>query len=264
MKTFERCATVFLMIVFITFLIRHGKVDFSGIDFVKQKAQDAVESEEGQQIVDEVKDIAVDTALDITGNIKERTESSESSESKHPDLFSLLSKKKSESDEDKDSAKSNLNLLKVKLVRVVDGDTIIVDPEGVNTARVRLIGVDTPESVHPDAERNTNYGEVASAHTKTILQNVETLYLEFDEELTDQYGRFLAYVWVKDVDDTSNKQNIANYMLNGIVLSDGYAVDKVYMPNAKYADVFAELRQEACEQKRGLWIESDCFDYDAK
>ena len=56
-----------------------------------------------------------------------------------------------------------------RVVKVVDGDTIIVDIDGVEE-RVRLIGVDTFESVHPDEDRNVAYGEIASDFTKSQLE----------------------------------------------------------------------------------------------
>ena len=75
----------------------------------------------------------------------------------------------------------------VKVTRVVDGDTIIVDLNGVEE-RVRLIGIDTPESVHPDASRNLPEGKVASEFTKSRLEGKEVK-LEFDVQERDQYGR---------------------------------------------------------------------------
>ncbi|MBS3198959.1 thermonuclease family protein [Turicibacter bilis] len=62
---------------------------------------------------------------------------------------------------------SELNLERVTLKRVVDGDTIIVFDESQNEIRVRLIGVDTAESVHPDESKNTTEGALASDYTKS-------------------------------------------------------------------------------------------------
>ena len=83
-----------------------------------------------------------------------------------------------------------------EVVRVVDGDTIIVDIDGTET-RVRLIGVDTPESVHPDDTLNSERGKIASDFTSALLTGKQ-VYLEYDKEMTDKYGRTLAYVFLSN------------------------------------------------------------------
>ena len=78
------------------------------------------------------------------------------------------------------------------VVRVVDGDTLLVDPH----ARVRLIGVNAPETVKPDWPVEP-WGPEASAFTKQFVSG-GTVRLEFDDEPVDAYDRYLAYVWVGD------------------------------------------------------------------
>ncbi|NLK43715.1 MAG: hypothetical protein GX300_04905, partial [Tissierellia bacterium] len=87
----------------------------------------------------------------------------------------------------------NLNDGKYRVVRVVDGDTLIIEMED-KEERVRLIGVDTPESVHPDASKNVKAGKIASDFTKSRLEG-KYIELEFDVQERDRYGRILAYVW---------------------------------------------------------------------
>lgn len=139
-------------------------------------------------------------------------------------------------------------LVRVEVVSVIDGDTFLAEL-GETQLKVRLIGVDTPESVHSDTSRNTVYGEYASDYTKNILQNNMTVYLEYDEEPTDIYGRTLAYVWLSE--DSSDPLN----MLNAILVKDGYAYDKVYKPNDKYAALFEELCTNAQNTGAGLWAD---------
>lgn len=79
-----------------------------------------------------------------------------------------------------------------KVVRVVDGDTVKIDYNGKAT-NVRLIGVDTPETVHPNKPVEA-YGKEASNFTKNLLQG-EFVYLRYDVDRTDTYGRLLAYVY---------------------------------------------------------------------
>ena len=79
-----------------------------------------------------------------------------------------------------------------KVIRVIDGDTVKIDYNGKAT-NVRLIGVDTPETVHPSKPVEA-YGKEASNFTKNLLQG-ESVYLRYDVERTDRYGRLLAYLY---------------------------------------------------------------------
>ena len=79
--------------------------------------------------------------------------------------------------------------------RVVDGDTIIVRIEG-KEERVRLIGVDTPETVHP--KKSVEYfGKEASEFTRKMVEGKKVI-LEYDWQRRDKYGRLLAYVYLED------------------------------------------------------------------
>jgi len=120
-------------------------------------------------------------------------------------------------------------LIKVKLLRVVDGDTLLVDYK--EEEYIRLIGINTPESVHPDDSRNTEEGTTASNYTKELLDGTDYVWLEFDADQYDDYDRMLAYVWLSS--DTSN----TDYMLNVQLLRNGTAELMVIEPNTKYLDV---------------------------
>lgn len=121
-------------------------------------------------------------------------------------------------------------LIPCEMERVVDGDTIIVnDPDG-NRLRVRLTGIDAPESVAEDESLNTEEGLQASRFLKDYLSGTGTVYLEYDVEQFDRYGRTLAYVWTR---------NGSTYiMVNEVVLAAGHAVPVSIKPNLKYADTF--------------------------
>lgn len=134
---------------------------------------------------------------------------------------------------------SNISSELYKVVRVVDGDTIIIDYNGTEE-RVRLIGVDTPESVHPDKEKNTEFGTTASNFSKELLTD-KYVKIELDVQERDQYGRILAYVYLDDV------------MVNKILLQEGYAKVATYPPNVKYVDDFTSIQEEARNTKKGLW-----------
>lgn len=145
------------------------------------------------------------------------------------------------------------NLDAVKFVRIVDGDTIIVEDSTGAHKRVRMIGIDTPESVAQEEERNNEYGVMASDYTKDLLSKAGTVYLEYDIDSDDQYDRILAYVWLDDVDDTFNVENIKNSMVNAIIVENGYGIAKKYEPTVAHDDVLAELMSEADENNVGLW-----------
>lgn len=150
-----------------------------------------------------------------------------------------------------ESAKEELNAIdgiefeEATLVRVVDGDTIVVNIHG-EEAKVRMIGVDTPESVASQeyldrtGKENTEEGYTASDYTKTLLENVETVYLQKDTSDTDRYGRLLRYVWL-DIPDEITTQTIAENMVNGILLADKIAKPVEYKPDTKYANEFQTI-----------------------
>lgn len=106
---------------------------------------------------------------------------------------------------------------------VIDGDTFMFVSQEGNEYKVRMIGIDTPESVHRDESKNTEEGKIASAYTKEKLEGKEVT-LELDVETEDQYGRLLAYVWVEGA------------MFNKILLDEGYAMLMTIPPNVKYVD----------------------------
>lgn len=131
-----------------------------------------------------------------------------------------------------------------KVVSVADGDTFSAEVEG-ETRSIRLIGVDTPESVHPDASKNTPQGKIASAYTKDLLRG-RNVWLETDAEQTDKYGRLLCYVYL----DSEGK-----IMVQELLLKDGMASVMTVPPNVKYEDRFLELQKKAREEKAGFWAE---------
>ena len=217
---------VFAIIVFTTMLINHGAIRFEGVDWAADKALKAINSDQGQALIEEAKDTSYDVATTLTKGISKRAK--------------------------------NIAITEATLLKVVDGDTIIVnDNPDEDNYYVRLIGIDTPESVNPDETLNNSFGDMASEFTKNLLKDVKTVYLQYDIDVTDKYDRVLAYVWLDKEKISTDTQNIANYMVNGIILRNGYAIDKVYKPNVRYADTFAELREDAQAEKAGLWEYDD-------
>ena len=127
-----------------------------------------------------------------------------------------------------------------RLQRVIDGDTIIVEP----AATVRLIGVDTPETVKPEHPVEP-FGPEATDFTKEFLSG-GVVRLSFDRERVDRFGRFLAYVWV----DTR--------MLNEELLRRGLARHE---PQFHYSQAmkqrFRKAQQEAERAGEGIWSQPE-------
>lgn len=125
--------------------------------------------------------------------------------------------------------------------RIVDGDTIVADIAG-RTERVRLLGIDTPESV---AENRPDqcYGAEAADYLATILPVGTAITLILDEEPRDQYDRLLAYV-VRSRDDL---------FVNLDLLERGYAGVLVYEPNDHYESLFRAAARDAQVGGVGLW-----------
>jgi endonuclease YncB( thermonuclease family) len=134
------------------------------------------------------------------------------------------------------------------LVRVVDGDTIVVNIDNEDY-KVRMIGINTPESVaskeylEKKGTTNSEEGFKASDVTKALLEGVDTVYLQKDTSNTDKWGRLLRYVWL-EVPEEINTDTIANEMVNGILLTA--AAEKVaepasYSPDTEYEDEFEDI-----------------------
>lgn len=137
----------------------------------------------------------------------------------------------------------------VTVDRVVDGDTIVVKTSNNAEYRVRLIGIDTPESVHPDKSKNSYAGKIASEFTKSLLPEGTALYLEKDVSNTDQYGRLLRYVWLKVPSENPSTEEISKYMVNAILVEKGYAKTVVYEPDTKYITVFKEIENQTTQKE---------------
>ncbi len=125
--------------------------------------------------------------------------------------------------------------------RIVDGDTLVADIAG-SSERVRLIGVDTPESVKPNSPVEC-FGKEASAHLADLIPPGTPIRLERDVEARDRYDRLLAYVY--RVED--------GLFVNLAMAADGYAMVLTIPPNVAYAEDFAAAVARARVESKGLW-----------
>ena len=129
-----------------------------------------------------------------------------------------------------------------RVVRVVDGDTVVID-RGLGNERVRYIGVDSPESVKPGSPVES-MGKEASAANARLVDGAEVV-LERDVSETDQYGRLLRYVWIRDGDRW--------LFVNLQLVRTGFARVATYPPDVRWVDTFRAAEAEARDAGRGLW-----------
>jgi micrococcal nuclease len=124
------------------------------------------------------------------------------------------------------------------VTRVVDGDTVHVLLDG-NDVTVRLIGIDTPETVAPGRPVEC-YGPEASRFTTERLTGKDVR-LEFDRDLIDPFGRTLAYVW------------LGGQLFNQTLVAQGFAEAKSYPPNTAHQPALDAAEDLARRANRGRW-----------
>ncbi|WP_235928655.1 thermonuclease family protein [Nesterenkonia haasae] len=126
-----------------------------------------------------------------------------------------------------------------EMVRVVDGDTIVVSMEGEDE-RVRLLNIDTPETVHPTEPVECG-GPEASAAISQLLSPGDVIVLEFDQQLRDRYDRLLAAVFVEDV------------FVNERMAREGWGEPAYYAPNDRFLAVVEQAWAQAREENAGVF-----------
>jgi micrococcal nuclease len=133
-----------------------------------------------------------------------------------------------------------------KVTKVTDGDTFHVDMDGTDE-RVRLIGINTPETVDPRTEIQC-FGKEASEAMKGFAEG-KLVRLEYDDtqNLRDAYGRLLAYAYLED-----------GQMLNRKMVAEGYAYEYTYLAPYLYQTEFRDLQNLARTSGRGLWNPETC------
>jgi len=137
---------------------------------------------------------------------------------------------------------------------VIDGDTIKVELAGGREETVRMLLIDTPETVAPGKPVQP-FGKEARNYLKRTLIKDSVIEIERGIEERDRYGRLLAYVWL----DGKN--------VNLELVKEGLArVAYIYEPNTKYIDEFKKGEYEAKKSKKGIWsidgyVSEDGFNY---
>lgn len=140
----------------------------------------------------------------------------------------------------------NNNNLNAEVVKIVDGDTIDVRIDG-KIERVRLLAIDTPESVKPGSEIEC-FGEEASKRLGELLKG-ESVKLEIDkgQNNKDKYGRLLRYVYLED-----------GSFVNEIMIREGYAQRFYCHPRCEAEDILKVALDFAKKNSVGMWNEENC------
>lgn len=135
--------------------------------------------------------------------------------------------------------KSKVEYLAV--TKIVDGDTFWADNGSEKGIKIRLIGIDAPESRKTFRKEVGYYGKEAKTYLIKML-SAKNVKLICDVDSLDQFGRTLAYVYLED-----------GTFVNADLVKNGYAMVMTVPPNVKFADEFVKLQQEAREKNKGLW-----------
>lgn len=144
------------------------------------------------------------------------------------------------------SASSSTSTQLFDVVDTSDGDTIIISKD-CKPVTVRLIGIDTPETVDPRKPVQC-FGKEASEYTKKNLKG-KKVQIETDEtqDTYDKYGRLLGYVILEDGTNFNER-----------LVEEGYAHEYTYKTPYKYQKEFKETQAHAKESQRGLWAMNVC------
>ena len=127
------------------------------------------------------------------------------------------------------------------VTKVIDGDTFWIHDGTKKGKKIRLIGVDAPETRRSSRKEIGAYGAEAKNYLTKMLLNVEVR-LDYDVDSTDRYGRTLAYAYLRD-----------GTFVNAELIEQGYAMVLTVPPNVRFANEFVKLQRKAREQGRGLW-----------
>ena len=133
-----------------------------------------------------------------------------------------------------------------ELIRVIDGDTIVVNIDG-KEEKIRIIGIDTPESVKPNTPVEC-FAQEATQEITDFLAKPGILSISTDptQDSRDNYGRLLAHVFMNEI-------NIGEHMIR-----DGYAYEYTYRDPYIYQLEYRAAEKEARINKRGLWSADSC------
>lgn len=212
------------------------------IEAEKEK-EESIEEEKSLE-AEKVKEESIEEAKkEEEASIEEAKKEEESIEAeKAKEEKSIEEEKAAEKEEAKEnSVASKEGLIPVNLYRVTDGDTVNVLDNNGEALKLRLLLIDTPETVHPNKPVEP-YGKEASARLTELLNNADQLYIEYDSGAkTDHYDRQLVYLYADDVN------------VHEVLLKEGLARVGYIYEQQKYLSDFREAEQHAKDNQLGIW-----------
>lgn len=129
-----------------------------------------------------------------------------------------------------------------KVSKITDGDTFYVTTSSSEKYKIRLIGIDAPETRNVGVKfRKEYFGTEAKIFVTQLLKN-KKVKLTFDVQKTDRYGRVLTYVYLEN-----------GIFLNQYLVEKGYAVVSTFSPNVKFVEKFTQAERNARKLKLGMW-----------
>ena len=129
-----------------------------------------------------------------------------------------------------------------KVSKITDGDTFYVMTKNSEKFKIRLIGIDAPESYNVGKKfRKEYFGKEAKVFATNLLKN-KKVKLTFDVQKIDRYGRILAYIYLEN-----------GVFLNQYLVENGFAVVATFPPNVKFVEIFTKAEKSARNKKLGLW-----------
>lgn len=126
-----------------------------------------------------------------------------------------------------------------KVIRIVDGDTYVIQDNDGTKEKIRIIGADTPETKHPKKGKEP-YGPEATNFAKRYLSN-KLVNLKFEKGKRDRYKRILAHVYVNGIH------------FNKMLIDSGMAKTSFYAPNYDFKEAFKKAENKAIASKTGMW-----------
>jgi endonuclease YncB( thermonuclease family) len=140
-------------------------------------------------------------------------------------------------------------------IESIDGDTFDARVQQKNgqfrEERIRMIGIDTPETNYSYGNHPECFGKEASGRSEALLLDASEIWLSKDVSDRDKNGRLLRYVWVV------SKLDGDVHFLNEQLVEEGYALAKTYKPDTGYQDVLDDAEKRAISGARGMWLECD-------
>lgn len=134
------------------------------------------------------------------------------------------------------------------VVRVIDGDTLCVLNQHNEEEKIRLIGIDAPETKKTRKKNIGYYGEESTRFLRKLILH-KRVYLEYDIQKIDMYGRTLAYVYLDN-----------GIFLNNFLVEKGYCAVATFPPNVKFKGQFIKSEHLAKSMRKGMWnIKSKAF-----